>query len=118
MIQISDIIKGFNKLNSGWDSVFSAVSHDKSVLRSFMLSNNEQVKFIRNDFYSKNSQSLPRTYYDAGQFHWGTEKYWLAKNFLSKKISIIEIQNKFFQDLDDKVDLKILKNKAKILWKK
>jgi pseudaminic acid cytidylyltransferase len=118
LIQISDIIKGFNKLNSGWDSVFSAVSHEKSVLRSFVLANNEQVKFIREDFYSKSSQSLPRSYYDAGQFYWGTEKFWLAKNFLSKKISIIQIQKKFVQDLDDKVDLKILKNKAKILWKK
>ena len=59
------------------------------------------------NFYSKRTQDLKKTYFDAGQFYWGTNKAWLKYNNLFKSYSsIIEIPYWRAVDVDTKEDWK------------
>lgn len=65
---------------------------------------------------SKNSQDLPRSYYDSGQFYWLKTASFLAQKKLFAKNSIpLEIPESQAQDIDVEDDLKIARLKYQIL---
>ena len=97
--------------------MFSACKHEKSVIRSFILNKNKKINFIKPNFINKNTQELPDSFYDAGQFYWADKKSWLNQNMYLLKGSLVEIDKKFVQDVDYINDLKILKKKFKKIKK-
>ena len=111
LIQINDIKRGLKKIKQGWNFVFSACKFEKSILRSFILKRNKEIKFIKPNLINKNSQELENTFFDAGQFYWANKKNWLKKDLYFKKGTIVEIKPKFVQDIDHPKDLKILTRK-------
>tara|TARA_B100001248_G_scaffold174092_1_gene132034 strand:- start:21664 stop:22344 length:681 start_codon:yes stop_codon:yes gene_type:complete len=116
LLQIKDLIQGFKKVKK-WNYVFSACKHEKSVIRSFILNKNKKINFIKPNFINKNTQELPDSFYDAGQFYWADKKSWLNQNMYLLKGSLVEIDKKFVQDVDYINDLKILKKKFKKIKK-
>ena len=118
LMQINDLKKGFKKIQLKLNYVFSACKFDKSILRSFTLKKDKTIQFIKPNLINKNSQDLDTTFFDAGQFYWGTKKSWLKKNLYLSKGSIIEINPKYVQDVDYYKDLLVLKNKFKKIKKK
>jgi len=116
LLQIKDLIQGFKKVKK-WNYVFSACKHEKSVIRSFILNKNKKINFIKPNFINKNTQELPDSFYDAGQFYWADKKSWLNQNMYLLKGSLVEIDKKFVQDVDYIYDLKILKKKFKKIKK-
>ena len=116
LLQIKDLIQGYKKVKK-WNYVFSACKHEKSVIRSFILNKNKKINFIKPNFINKNTQELPDSFYDAGQFYWADKKSWLNQNMYLLKGSLVEIDKKFVQDVDYINDLKILKKKFKKIKK-
>tara|TARA_E500000178_G_scaffold342217_1_gene387115 strand:- start:426 stop:1106 length:681 start_codon:yes stop_codon:yes gene_type:complete len=116
LLQIKDLIQGFKKVKK-WNYVFSACKHEKSVIRSFILNKNKKINFIKPNFINKNTQELPDSFYDAGQFYWADKKSWLNQNMYLLKGSLVEVDKKFVQDVDYIHDLKILKKKFKKIKK-
>lgn len=116
LLQIKDLIQGFKKVKK-WNYVFSACKHEKSVIRSFILNKNKKINFIKPNFINKNTQELPDSFYDAGQFYWADKKSWLNHNMYLLKGSLVEVDKKFVQDVDYIHDLKILKKKFKKIKK-
>jgi pseudaminic acid cytidylyltransferase len=117
LVQISDIKKGFTKIKSQWKYVFSACKFEKSIMRSFILDNQQKTKYLLSSYHDTNTQDLPNTYFDAGQFYWMHKKDWLRKKISSLRGTIILIGSKYVQDFDNKEDLKILKEKYKKIYK-
>ena len=114
LVQVKDLKKGFKKLKK-WSYIFSACKFEKSVLRSFTIKKNGSINFIKPNLINKNTQDLLDTYFDAGQFYWAKKENWLKKNMYSLKGSLIDIKDKFVQDIDYPSDIKILKKKFKNL---
>ena len=73
-----------------FDFIFSASKFQSSVFRSFYLKNGKINKVFQG-FKNKRSQDLKNTYYDAGQFYWGSKKSWAFRDIFSKKSAIVEI---------------------------
>ena len=115
LIRVKDIKKGFKKVKGKWDYIFSACKYKKSILRSFTLNKNKTIKFIKPNYINTNTQDLDHTYYDAGQFYWANKQNWLKNNLYLKKGSIIQIDEKYVQDIDYYEDLMILKKKFRKL---
>ena len=118
LIQIKDIKRGEKKIKKNWDYVFSACKFEKSILRSFTLKKNKTIKFLYPKLINTNTQDLEQTYFDAGQFYWAKKEKWKEKKLYQKRGSIIQINQKFVQDIDYKNDLKILKLKYKKIYEK
>ena len=117
LLQINDIKKGYNKIiKSNLDYVFSATQHEKSVIRSFILKGNNTKQIVPKS-HNFRSQDLENTFYDSGQFYWGSRNVWLKrKNFFNSKSSIIHIPSYRCQDIDIQDDLKLASEKF-ILYK-
>ena len=81
------------------------------------MNKNKKINFIKPNFINKNTQELPDSFYDAGQFYWADKKSWLNQNMYLLKGSLVEIDKKFVQDVDYINDLKILKKKFKKIKK-
>jgi N-acylneuraminate cytidylyltransferase len=58
--------------------VFSAVSFPGPIERAWRVDDAGRAHMIRPEYRLARSQDLPTTYHDAGQFYWGTRRYWLA----------------------------------------
>ena len=100
-----DLKKGLIKLKkSKIDYVFSACSVT-STFRSFKLNSNGFVKLFFSNQAMKNSQNLTKSYFDAGQFYWGSSFTWLSKPHPFKsKSSIIKIPKWLNHDIDTMED--------------
>ena len=101
LIQINDLIDGFNLLEAGdLDFVFSATDFSSSIYRSFK-SDKKGISMIFPENYSKRSQDFPDVFHDAGQFYWGRPKAWLKKkNIFHEKSKIVPIPRWRVQDID------------------
>ena len=116
-IQVTDIIKGYNKLKSkNWKYVFSASTYDYPPQRSFGLQKNEGIKMLFPKYYNYNSQKLQQMYHDVGQFYWGNSETWIKKKIVfDNKSSIVLLPNWRAQDIDTLNDWKHAELKYKIL---
>jgi len=112
LIKISDLKKGSKMITSNKaDFCFTAAEFPSPILRSFHLNKKNFVKkTLSKKNFKKNSQNLPKYYFDAGQFYWGKSQAWLkTKMLIDKRCKIISIPDFMAIDLNDKNDLEKLK---------
>ena len=103
MIQLSDLIKGYDLLKTGkWKSVIAATKYSYPVYRSFKKLPNGGLKMIFPEHYNSRSQDLPEVYHDAGQFYWAKSQEWKNKpgSSFSENNTIIELPHFLVQDID------------------
>jgi pseudaminic acid cytidylyltransferase len=60
------------------DQVFSAARFPAPIQRSWLLSSDGLALFREPENFNRRSQDLLETFYDAGQFYWSTNDYWLS----------------------------------------
>lgn len=60
------------------DQVFSAAKFPAPIQRSWLLSTDGLATFREPENFNRRSQDLLETFYDAGQFYWSTNDYWLS----------------------------------------
>lgn len=106
-IQASDIVEGWNTLNSGnWAYTFPATDYASPIFRSFK-DGNGGVEMFFPDHYLTRSQDLPVALHDAGQFYWGRPDAWLQNKRIFEVYSKpIIIPNWRVQDIDNLEDWK------------
>ena len=69
---------------------------------------NQNKLFVSNDKITKDKKNS-RTFFDAGQFYWGTVKAWKKKfDIFGDKSGIIHLSSKKFVDVNNSTDWKIL----------
>jgi len=102
MIQVSDLIKGYDLVKTGnWESVIAATNYSYPVFRSFKKLSSGGLQMVFPEHYSSRSQDLPEVYHDAGQFYWAKSKAWKNKpNGFSENNTIVELPNYLVQDID------------------
>ena len=102
MIQISDLIKGYDLIKTGnWESVIAATNYSYPVFRSFKKMSSGGLRMVFPEHYNSRSQDLPEVYHDAGQFYWAKSQEWKSKpSGFSENNTIIELPNYLVQDID------------------
>lgn len=65
-------------LSSDVDQVFSAARFPAPIQRCWLLSNDGLAVFREPEVFNRRSQDLLQAFYDAGQFYWSTNDYWLS----------------------------------------
>lgn len=103
MIQVSDLIKGYDLLKTGkWKSVIAATKYSYPIYRSFKKLPNGGLKMIFPEHYNSRSQDLSEVYHDAGQFYWAKSQEWKNKpgSGFSENNTIIELPHFLVQDID------------------
>ena len=103
MIQVSDLIKGFDLLRTGkWKSVIAATKYSYPIFRSFEKLPSGGLKMIFPEHYNSRSQDLPEVYHDAGQFYWAKsqERKNKPSSSFSENNTIIELPHFLVQDID------------------
>jgi pseudaminic acid cytidylyltransferase len=120
LIQISDVIKGFNLIKTGkWKSVIAATKFSYPIFRSFEKLPNGGLRMFYPEYYSSRSQDLPEAYHDAGQFYWASAQVWKDKpNGFSENSTIVELPNYLVQDIDTMDDWYRAENLFKLLIEK
>ena len=108
LIQINDLIKGYNLIKkNNWDSVIAATKYSYPIYRSFKKLSTGGLKMVFPKHYNSRSQDLPEIYHDAGQFCWAKPKIWKNKpTGFSKNKTVIELSNLLVQDIDTIEDWK------------
>jgi pseudaminic acid cytidylyltransferase len=116
-VQPSDIIKGFELLNSGdWAYSFTATDFAAPIFRSFKQHPSGGVEMFFPEFFLKRSQDLPAAMHDAGQFYWGRTSAWLeGKRFFDLHSVPVVIPRWRVQDIDNEEDWKRAEIIAKYL---
>jgi len=106
LIQIEDIVKGFDLIKTGeWESVIAATNYSYPVFRSFECLPNGSLRMIFPEHFTSRSQDLPEIYHDAGQFYWASAKVWLDKpKAFGSKSTIVKLPNYRIQDIDNEDD--------------
>ena len=126
---VSHAIKKINKLNTEPSKVccifpISPMITKKILLKSLKVLNrkkfnyvfpvtkytnsNQNKLFVSNDKITKDKKNS-RTFFDAGQFYWGTVKAWKKKfDIFGDKSGIIHLSSKKFVDVNNSTDWKIL----------
>lgn len=102
MIQVNDLIKGYNLVKNGnWESVIAATKYSYPVFRSFEKLPDGGLQMVFPEHYNSRSQDLPDVYHDAGQFYWAKAQSWKKKpSSFSENNTIIELPNYLVQDID------------------
>jgi N-acylneuraminate cytidylyltransferase len=115
-INENKIIEGLNILNSNnFDCVFSAVKYSYPIQRAFIIDNENKIKMMNPENYLVRSQELEDTFHDAGQFYWFKTKSFMKENKLwTNNTSIIELNEKEVQDIDNESDWEVAEIKFKI----
>ena len=97
------ILKGNKLLNY----VFCATKTPASVYRCFVLNKGKKVSMLFPKNFNIGSENLRTTYYDFGNFYWGTRQAWLKKKIIfSNNSRVIEIDNKYYSDINTLDDWK------------
>jgi len=75
----SDLRLALDVFRSGdVDQVFSAARFPAPIQRSWLLGSDGFTMFREPENFNRRSQDLLETFYDAGQFYWSTNDYWLS----------------------------------------
>lgn len=113
-LQFKDIKRSFLLLKKKKDKyVFPVTKYSHPIQRSLKLKKNSILKpfFKKQDLIR--TQELSESYYDAGQFYWGTKKNWLNKNNIHSDSVGISLPSWRVVDIDNLDDWK----RAEILLK-
>ena len=93
--------------------VFAGNELPRSNLRAFYFKKNK-LNLIKANFKNTRTQDLPNTYIDAGQFYWGTKKFWKKENSVFIKSSkILLLPRAKSVDIDNIRDWKEAESYAK-----
>ena len=107
------ILRAFSLLKNKKDFIFPIVNFPVPIQQALKLKNNKLVYFTPN-FASYNTQKLPKSYYDAGQFYLGTKHSWSSKKKIIKGIILPKYST---VDIDDQEDWLYSEKLFKILKK-
>lgn len=115
LIQIKDIINGFEMIQSGkWDSVFAATTFNYPIFRSFKKMEAGGLEMFFPEFYKSRSQDLPTALHDAGQFYWARPSIWMKEpQGFNLRSNVIVLPSWRVVDIDDLEDWK----RAEIAYK-
>jgi pseudaminic acid cytidylyltransferase len=115
LIQAADIKAGFLRLSrENFDYVLSVAEYSSSVFRSFMPSDEGGLKMLFPQHFSARSQDLPKAYYDAAQFCWGSAEAWIEKKIpFNSFTGMVVLPSSRVQDIDNEEDWR----RAEILYR-
>ncbi|OAM53384.1 pseudaminic acid cytidylyltransferase [Methylovorus sp. MM2] len=107
-VQVDDLKRGFDALNSGqWEYAFSVTEFASPIFRSFKQSDCGGLEMFFPEHFSKRSQDLPMALHDAGQFYWGRSDAWINKKRVFSDTSFpIFIPRWRVQDIDTEDDFR------------
>jgi pseudaminic acid cytidylyltransferase len=114
-LEQNDLIKAYKIIKKKKiDFVLSVSKFESSIFRALTKKNNYIFPLFKKNAF-KNSQDLPKTYFDCGQFIFGRSESWLLKKhaFLSKS-SYVEIPKWRSQDINDPSDWEVAKKMYKL----
>ena len=95
MIEIKKLKESLRALKRGkCDYVMPVIKTEKNVLRSFIETGKNKVKFLNPRYRYTRSQSLKKSFYDAGQFYWATYNTWLSGKLFLNNCKIIVLKKK------------------------
>ena len=107
LLDCLDIIKKKNVM------ALSIFEYSHPIERSLIMNSKNEIKFKYKKNILKQTQSFPKSYYDAGQFGAANIKYFLNKNKKNNKIVGYVLNDYEACDIDNPKDLK----KAKFIFK-
>lgn len=114
MIQAKDLRKALSLLRKGLsDMVFPVAKIPYEVQRALIIKKNNRVNFLLPQNTAKRTQDLKKTYYDAGQYYFGTTERWLKSSNIIKGSRAIVIDNSKAIDINNLEDWKLAKNNFK-----
>jgi N-acylneuraminate cytidylyltransferase len=86
---------------SGWNYVFAAGRFRRSPQRAFIKSDAGAMQLLQPEFAHCRSQDLAPTYYDAGQFYWGTAEAWIDRRpIYGERTTFVELPPERALDID------------------
>ena len=89
------------------DYVFCATKTTTPVFRCFTSNNQNQPKMIFPKMFAIGSHLLKDTFFDFGNFYWAKKNTWLRKKIIfSKKSKFIEINSRYYSDINTPEDFK------------
>ena len=105
-IQIADIKRGLEELNSGeWEYAFTTTEFAAPIFRSFKQAEEGGIEMFFPEHFSTRSQDLPTALHDAGQFYWGRPSAWLQnKRIFDRHSKSVFIPRWRVQDIDTQDD--------------
>lgn len=105
-IQVSDLNRGWNALNSGdWNYAFTATDFAAPIFRSFKQSAEGGIEMFFQEHFDTRSQDLPVVLHDTGQFYWGRAAAWLeGRRIFDRNSMPLVIPRWRVQDIDTQDD--------------
>jgi len=118
-LNIVDLKKSFKRFrNNKKKFLFSIAQYSHPIERAIKLKNDFSTSsYFRRNFY-KRTQDLKKSYYDAGQFCWGTTKLWEKNNNIHNLAVGFEVPSWRVVDIDTIDDWKRAELLFEILNKK
>jgi pseudaminic acid cytidylyltransferase len=110
LLTIKRLLEARQLLEKGeWDYVFPASEYTTPIERAFRKDSEGKVNFLLPEFVSIRTQDIKKTYYDAGQFYFGTTQAWLNKSpILSGNSTFIELHKNEVIDIDELADWELV----------
>jgi len=99
-----DIRKSYDLMvSSNADQCIPVAKFQSSIFRAFKKSNN-QMSYFYPEFEKTRTQDLEESYYDVGQFYWGTYEFWANPDSISTNNVGYEIPSWRVVDIDTEED--------------
>jgi pseudaminic acid cytidylyltransferase len=99
-----------------FDSVFPVCEFSFPVLRALKVDENSKASMFWEENRNTRSQDLPKSYHDAGQFYWVTNKTILENGQIySDNSGVVLLSQMEVQDIDNEVDWSLAELKYKVL---
>jgi pseudaminic acid cytidylyltransferase len=119
-IQVDDIKRGWEELNSGdWDFAFTVTDFTAPIFRSFQQTADGGIEMFFPEHFNTRSQDLPMALHDAGQFYWGRPAAWLeGKRIFDRRSKPVLIPRWRVQDIDTQDDWKRAEILASIIMER
>jgi len=112
-LNLNDVKKGFDKLKINLSKfVFPVTEYSHPIQRAIKLNKNDKAESWFKNNSNKRTQDLEKTYFDVGQFYWGTPSSWSKKNNIHKSAICLPIPSWRVIDIDNVSDWK----RAEILF--
>lgn len=106
LIQVNDIERGLELLNSGdWAYAIAVTDFAAPIFRAFREHPDGGLEMFFPEHFPTRSQDLPAALHDAGQFCWGRPNAWIeGKNGIDRHSIPVKIPRWRVQDIDNEDD--------------